>query len=144
MSVAPVPESPGAWQSVEELTAIADGLGGGERLASMADGSATVPRAMVEAAGSSEEEAKVADAALEARVEKPVVLEEQTVLLKVSKDVVGHVVRPWSPRWCLQLRRRRTRWKRSNVRNLDPKLSESSANAATRWWLLRRRTPPGS
>ena len=55
---------------------------------------------MVGAAGPSEAEAGVADATPESRAEKPVVLEEQTMLSKASKGVVEHVVQPPSPWWC--------------------------------------------
>ena len=76
----PVPKSPGARRPAEKSTTAADELGGGERLASMVDELAAVPGATAGADGSSEAEAGVADAVLESRVEKPVVLEEQTVL----------------------------------------------------------------
>ena len=56
-------ESPGARRPAEEPTAIADGLGGGERLAPMADEQVAVPRATARAAGSSEVDAGVVDAA---------------------------------------------------------------------------------
>ena len=97
MPAAPVPESPGARQPAEDLTAAVDGLGSSERLASMADGSAMVPRAMAEAAGSSGAEAGVADATPEARVEKPTVPEEQTTLPEAPKGMVGHAIQPRSP-----------------------------------------------
>ena len=42
-------------------------------------------------------EARVANAVLESRAEKPVVLEEQTALPKASKGMVGHAMRPPSP-----------------------------------------------
>ena len=63
----------------------------------MADGSATVPGATTEAAGSSGAEARVADAALEAGAEKSTMPKEHTALPKASKGVVGHDVRPPSP-----------------------------------------------
>ena len=66
-------------------------------MASMADGSATVPRAMAEATRSSEVEAGVTNAMPEARVEKPLVPEEQTALPEAPKGVVRHAVRTWSP-----------------------------------------------
>ena len=111
----------------------------------MANGSMMMPRAMAETAKSSAANAGEAGAAPESGVAKPVPLEEQTVppprhRRLWSDPLSGH----GAPRWCLQLRQRRTTWKRLNVRNLDPKLSESSADAVMRWWLLRRRTPPGS
>ena len=66
-------------------------------MAPMADESAMVPRAMAEATRSSEVEAGVTNAVPEARVEKPIVPEEQTALPKASKGMVGHTVWPWSP-----------------------------------------------
>ena len=97
MLAAPILESLGARQSVEELAAVADGLGGGERLASRVDGSMMVPRAMVEAVGSSRVEAGVTDAALEVEVEKPAVPEEQMALPETPKGMVRHDVQPRSP-----------------------------------------------
>ena len=94
---APIPESPSAWQSVEESAATANGLGGGERLASTADGLATVPGATAEAAGSSGAEAGVTDVVPRAGAEKPVVPEEQMVLPEASKGMVEPTVRPRSP-----------------------------------------------
>ena len=95
--MAPVPESLGARQSVEESTAPVGGLGGGERLAPMVDGSAAVPRATAEAAGSSGAKAGVSHATSEFRMEKPMVLGEQTALPEVSEGMVRHVVCPLSP-----------------------------------------------
>ena len=63
----------------------------------MADGSVMVPGAVAEVAGSSGAEAGVADAAPEAKAEKPIVLEEQTVLPEVSKGVVGHAIQTRIP-----------------------------------------------
>jgi len=97
MPADPVPESPGARRPVEESTAAADVLGGGERLAPSADGSAVMPREMAEAVGSSEADAGVADATLESSVGKPVGPEEQAALPETSKGVVGRTVRPPSP-----------------------------------------------
>jgi len=61
-------------------------------LASTADGSAMVPGATAEAAGSLGVEARVTDAASEARAERPAVLEEQTALPEASKGVVRHAI----------------------------------------------------
>ena len=61
---------------VEESTAAAGGLGGGEQLEPMADESAAMPRATVEIAGSLGAKAGVTDAMPEARAEKLAVLEE--------------------------------------------------------------------
>ena len=58
----------------------------------MVDGSAMVPGAMAEAAGSSGAKAEVTDATPEARAEKPAVLEEQTALPEASKGVVRHAI----------------------------------------------------
>ena len=66
-------------------------------MATMADESAVMPRAMVGAAESSEPDARVADATPESRTEKPVVPEEQAAFLETSKGMVGHAVRPPSP-----------------------------------------------
>ena len=63
----------------------------------MVDGLATVLRAMAKATGSLGAEARVSDAASEARVEKPAVPEEQMALPKALKGMVGHAVRPRSP-----------------------------------------------
>ena len=93
----PVPESPVAQRPAEDSTTAADELGGNKRLASTADGLATVPRATAEAARSSGADAGVADAAPEARAKKPIVLEEQTMFPEASTGVVGHAVWPQSP-----------------------------------------------
>ena len=89
-------ESPGARQPAVETTAAAGGLGGGERSASVEDGSETVHVNMVETAGAVGAKTGVASNAPESGVEKPAVL-EQTVLPKAPKGVVGHAVRPRSP-----------------------------------------------
>ena len=93
----PVPKSPGARQPMKESTAAADELGGGERLASMVDEPATVPRATAGAAGSSEADAGVADAAPELGAEEPVEPKEQAALSEMSEGVVGRAVQPPSP-----------------------------------------------
>ena len=62
MPTDPVPESSGAQWPMEESTAAADGLGGGEQLAPMADESAAMPGVTAGATGSSEVDARVADA----------------------------------------------------------------------------------
>ena len=77
---------------MEESTATANELGGRERLVSMADEPVVVPEATMEAARPSEAEARVADATPETRAEKPMVLEEQTMLLEALEGVVGHAV----------------------------------------------------
>ena len=97
MPADPVLESLGARWHAEESTAATDILSGGEKLASMTDGSMSVPGATAEAAGSSGAEAGVADAALESKAEKPMVPEEQTTLPEVSEGVVGHAMQPPSP-----------------------------------------------
>ena len=113
-------------------------------MASTVDESAAVPGATTVAAKSLEADIGVADAVPKSIAEKPTVLEELMALLRHrgawSDTLSGHR----APRWCLQLQLRRTRWKRLNVRNLDPRLSESSVDATMRWWSLRRRTPLGS
>ena len=80
---------------MEESTAAADVLGGGERLAPTADGSVAMPGATAEAAESLEADAGVADAASESTIDKLVVPEEQTALPEASEGVVGHAV--WPP-----------------------------------------------
>jgi len=58
---------------------------------------ATVPRTTAGATKSLKAEARVANAVLESRAEKPVVLEEQTALPKASEGAVGRAMRPPSP-----------------------------------------------
>ena len=84
----------GARWLTEESTAAADVLGDDERLVSMANGSTAMPEAAVETTGTSGVEARVANAVLESRAEKPAVPEEQTACPETSKGVVGHAVRP--------------------------------------------------
>ena len=95
--VDPMLESPVARWPMEESTATANGLGGGERLASTADGSATVPEATMETAESSGAEAKAADATLAFGAEGPTVPEEQTGLPEATEGVVRHAIRLPSP-----------------------------------------------
>ena len=137
MLVDPIPKSLVARLPTEESTIAAGGLDGGVRLASMVDGSVMVSEVTMKTAGSSGAEAGATDVTLAFGAEGPVVPVEQTVPPKASEGVVGHA------RWCLQLQRRRTRWKRSSMLNLNPNLSKSSASTMTRWWLSRRRTPVG-
>ena len=66
-------------------------------MAPMADESTAMPRATTKAAEASEVDVGVADATSESRAEKPMVLEEPTVLLEVSEGVVGHAIQPPSP-----------------------------------------------
>ena len=72
MPVDPIPESPGARWPAEESTAAAGEFDGGEHLAPTADGSATMPGATVETAGSSAVNAGDAGATPESRAAKPV------------------------------------------------------------------------
>ena len=65
-------------------------------MAPTVDEPATVLEATVGAAGPSEVEAGVADAAQESRAEKPVVPKEQTTLPEASDGVVRHVMWPSS------------------------------------------------
>jgi len=67
MPVDPIPESRSARWPTEESTATTGGLGDGERLTPMVNGSAVMPRATVEAAGSSEVDAGVINVAPESR-----------------------------------------------------------------------------
>ena len=97
MPADPIPESPGARWPVEESTAAADELGGGEQLVSMVDKPVAVPGSTAGAAVSSEVEAGVANAMPESGAEKSVEPEEQAACPKTSEGVVGHAVRPPSP-----------------------------------------------
>ena len=123
-----ISESPGARWPAKETNTAADVLGGGERLAPMVDRSTAMPEVAAKTARTSGAEAGVADATLEFGAKKPVVPEEQTARPEALKGVVEHGA-PW---WCLHLWRRRTRWKKSSVRNHDLKLSESSASEAVK------------
>ena len=87
-----MPESLVARRPVEESTTAADGLGGGERLALMADGSATEPEVTTETTGSSGAEARAADAAPAFRAKDPMVPTEQMALPKASEGMVGHAI----------------------------------------------------
>ena len=97
MLVDPIPESLGARRSVEESTAATGELGGGKRLASIADRSVTVPEATMETVGSLGAEAGAIDAAPAFGAEEPAVPEEQMVLPEASEGVVGHAIRRLSP-----------------------------------------------
>ena len=97
VAVDPILKSPSARRSAEESAAATGELGGGKELAPMVDGSATVPGAIAEAAGSSRAKARVADTAPESGVKKPVMLEQQTALPKASEGMVRHAIRPSSP-----------------------------------------------
>ena len=63
----------------------------------MANGSTAMPEAAVETTGTSGVEARVTNAVLESRAEKPTVSEEQTACPETLKGVVGHAVRLRSP-----------------------------------------------
>lgn len=97
MPVDPISESLGARWPAEESTATAGGLGNGEQLAPTMDGSAAMPRAMVETAGSSTTNAGDAGAAPESGAVRPVQPKEPIVLPKTLEGVDGRVVRPPSP-----------------------------------------------
>ena len=97
MPTDPVPESSGARRPVEESTAPAGGLGGGERLGPTADGSVAMPGATAETAGSSAANAGDAGATPESAAAKPVAPEEQPAPPEASQGVVGLAVRPRSP-----------------------------------------------
>ena len=66
-------------------------------MAPTADGSATMPRAMPENAGSSAANVGDVGATLESRAAKPVAPKEQPVTPEVLQGVVGPAIRPWSP-----------------------------------------------
>ena len=76
----PILESPGAWQHTEEPNAALGGLGGSERLSTMANESAAAPSATVES-----------------RVENLAVPKERTALPDASGGMVGPTIRPPSP-----------------------------------------------
>ena len=77
LSADSVPESPDARWFMEESTTAAGGVEGREQLATMVDESAAMPGATARAAGSSEAEARAADAMPESGAERPAILEEQ-------------------------------------------------------------------
>ena len=95
--VDPIPESQGARQPTEESTAPSAGLGGDERLAPAADGSAAAPEATTGTARSWGADAGVTGVMPKSGAEKPAVLEEQTALSKASEGMVGHAIQPLSP-----------------------------------------------
>ena len=66
-------------------------------MAPTADGSAVMPGATAENAGSSAANVGDAGAMPESRVVRPVVLEEQTAPPEASQGVVEHIVQPLSP-----------------------------------------------
>ena len=80
----PVLESPGARWPIEESTTTAGGLGGGERLTPMADGSATMLEETAGIAKSLGVEVGVAGVTPTLGPEKPTVPEEQAALLEAS------------------------------------------------------------
>ena len=81
---------------------------------------ATMPEATAKTAGSSTANVGDTGGTPESWAVKPVAPEEQTMPPRrrraYSDPLSGHGA-PW---WCLQSRRKRTRWKRLNMRNLDP------------------------
>ena len=66
-------------------------------MAPMGDGSAAMPGATAEAAGSLEAESRVADAMAEPRVGRPVELEEQATHPEMTEGMVRRTVWPLSP-----------------------------------------------
>ena len=72
----PVPESLGARQPMKESTTTADGVGGRERLATMAADAMERPGATAGAGDSLDVGARAVNIALESRAERPVVQEE--------------------------------------------------------------------
>ena len=141
--LAPMSRSPGARQPAEDSTTAAGGLGHGERSALVGNESATIPKATVVAAKPLGAEARIASEAPKSGSTEPMAPSELKAPPEASWGVVGPFVRPWSPRWCLEVQWKRSRWRRLSMLNLNPKLSESSASVAMRWWLSRRKTPPG-
>ena len=77
---------------VEESTAAAGGLGGGEQLTPAADESATIPKATSGTVGSSGAKAGVAGDASESKAAKPVVAEEQMAPPEALPGMVRPVV----------------------------------------------------
>jgi len=84
MSVDPILESLSARQHAGELIAAPGGLGGSERLSTMANESATAPSATTESGA-----------------ENLAAPKEQGTLPDASKGMVGPAIWPPSPRWCL-------------------------------------------
>ena len=90
-------ESPGARQFVKDSTTTADGVGGGERLATMVDDSTEMPGATVRAAKSLEAGAGAIDVVPESGAQMPASSEEQTARPEMPQGAVGRSVRPPSP-----------------------------------------------
>ena len=82
---------------MEESTTIADGVRGGERLATTANDSTEMPGAMARAPESSEVGAGAANVMLESRTQRPVASEERTTCPEMLWGMVGHFVLPPSP-----------------------------------------------
>ena len=93
----PILESPGARWPTEESTTAADGVGGGERLATMVADAMETLGAIARAAKSLEVGARAANIAPESGAGRLVVSKEQATLPKMSKGMVGRAARPLSP-----------------------------------------------
>ena len=92
-----IPESPGAHQFAEDPATTADGVGGGDRLATMAGDLMETPGEMTRANESSEAGAGAVDVVPESRVHMPVALEEQVACPEMPRGMVGRFVWPPSP-----------------------------------------------
>ena len=90
-------ESPGARQFVKDSTTTADGVGGGERLATTVDDSTEMPGATARAAKSLEAGAGAIDVVPESGEQMPASSEEQTARPEMPQGAVGRSVRPPSP-----------------------------------------------
>ena len=86
-----VPESPSTHQFAEDSTTTADGVRGGEWLATTADESTT------RATESFEAEAGATNIMPESRVQRPASSEEQTTCPEMPQGVVGRFMQPPSP-----------------------------------------------
>ena len=58
--------------------------------------------------------------------------------------MIGHAIWPRSPPVVPPATVEEDKVEEIEREESRPKLSESSTDAVMRWWLLRRRTPPGS
>ena len=136
-------ESPGTRQLVEDSITAADGVRGGERLATMVGSSIDMPGATVRATESSTAEAGAADVMPESMAQKLAVSEEQAARPEMPQGMVGRSMQPPSPREHHWLWRKRMRSRRLSVKDHDLKPSAASASEGTKLWPWKRRTPLG-
>ena len=90
-------ESPGARRFAEDSTTAADGVGGGERSATMTGDLIETLGATARAAESSKVEARAAGAVPKSVAQGPAASEEQVAHREMLQGVVGHSVWPTSP-----------------------------------------------